>query len=67
MLLWSEVNPFGPVHEYELIPVGPPIRSNGAATQTGLLFAAVTDGRGRTVAVVVVVFWQPKLFVTTRV
>jgi len=55
-LLSGDVNPFGPVHKYELIPVGPPVKSNGEPTQTGPLFEAVTDGSDRTVTEVVVVF-----------
>jgi hypothetical protein len=64
--LWFEIKPFGPLHKYDDIPMGPPVRLNGAPTHTGPLLAAVTAGRVRTTTAVVAVFWHPKLLVTVR-
>ena len=57
----------GPVQEYEAIPAGPPIRSSGDPTHTGLLLDAVGVGKGFTTAVVLAEFEHPFPSTTVRV
>jgi len=51
----AEVKPFGPVHEYVVIPAGPPVRDNEVPAHTGPLLLAVATGNAFTVTVVVAV------------
>jgi len=66
--LWEgETKPFGPVHEYEAIPDGPPARIKGVPAQTGPLLDAVGTGNGFIITLVMAFPLQPFEFVTVRV
>jgi hypothetical protein len=45
----NDVNPFGPVHEYEVMPFGRPVKFNALPAQTGLLLVAVGVGKSFTI------------------
>ena len=49
----ADVYPLGPVHEYVVIPTGPPVRLNVVPIQTGPLLLAVATGTVYTVTVAV--------------
>ena len=40
----ADVNPFGPVHEYVVMPAGPPVRLRAVPAHTGPLLLAVAAG-----------------------
>jgi hypothetical protein len=66
--LWVvAVNPFGPVHEYDVIPAGPPVSVSNVPTHTGPLLDAVAAGRAFTITVVVAASLHPGAFVTVSV
>ena len=54
--------PLGPVHEYEAMPAGPPVKLKALPAQTGPLLEAVATGNALTVALVVIVLEQVPLF-----
>jgi len=60
------VNPLGPVHEYAVIPAGPPARVRGLPVQTGLLEVAVAVGALTTTVVVAAALVHPLALVTVR-
>ena len=63
----NEVNAFGPVHEYVVIPAGSPVRLRAFPAHTGPLLLAVAIGNAFTTTVVVTVFVQPLALLTERV
>jgi hypothetical protein len=61
------VNPFGPVHEYVVIPAGPPVRLRALPAHTGPLLIAVARGKTLIITVVVAVLIHPLALFTIRV
>jgi hypothetical protein len=62
---WNELNPFGPLQEYEVPPLA--LRLREPPWQTGLLFAAIAVGSVFTVTLVVVDAIQPLPLLTVTV
>ena len=62
-----DVNELGPVHAYDNILAGPPVRVNADPTQTGLLLVAVATGPGLTITFVIALAWHPVPSTTVRV
>jgi hypothetical protein len=63
----NDVNPFGPVHEYEVMPFGRPVRLSVPSSQTGLFEPAVGVGKALITTVVVAAAEQVLPSVTVKV